>query len=41
MDFISKTQIHTLPFLATFPTVWVYAVLGVVLLAIASGLRKR
>jgi uncharacterized membrane protein YkgB len=41
LDLVSKTQIHTLPFLATYPAVWVYVVLGLVLLAIAAGLRGR
>ncbi len=41
MDLISKTQIHTLPFLATYPAVWVYVVLGLVLLIIGAGLRRR
>ena len=30
LDLVSKTQIHTLPFLATYPAVWVYVVLGLV-----------
>lgn len=41
MDFVSKTQIHTLPFLATYPAVWIYVGVGVVLLAIAAGIRRR
>jgi len=41
MDLVSRTQIHTLPFLTTFPVVWVYVVLGLILLAIAAGLRGR
>ena len=41
LDLVSKTQIHTLPFLATYPAVWVYVVLGLVFLAIAAGLRGR
>ena len=30
LDLVSKTQIHALPFLATYPAVWVYVVLGLV-----------
>jgi uncharacterized membrane protein YkgB len=41
MDLVSRTKIHTLPFLTTFPAVWVYIVLGLVLLAIAGGISRR
>ena len=41
LDLVSKTQIHALPFLVTYPAVWVYVVLGLVLLAIAAGIRRR
>lgn len=41
LDLVSKTQIHTLPFLSTYPAVWVYIVLGVILLIIAGGLSRR
>ena len=41
LDLVSKTQIHLLPFLTTFPVVWVYIVLGLILLAIAGGLSRR
>lgn len=41
LDLVSKTQIHLLPFLNTFPVVWVYIVLGLILLAIAGGLSRR
>ncbi len=41
LDLVSKTQIHTLPFLTTFPAVWVYIVLGLILLAIAGGISRR
>ena len=41
LDLVSKTQIHALPFLSTFPVVWVYIVLGLILLAIAGGLARR
>ncbi len=41
LDLVSKTQIHTLPFLANYPAVWVYVVLGLVLLVISSGIRRR
>ena len=39
--FVSNTQIHTLTFLNTFPAVWVYVGLGLILLAIAGGLSRR
>lgn len=41
LEFVSKTQIHTLPFLTTFPAVWVYIVLGLVLIVIARGITRR
>ena len=41
LDLVSKTQIHLLPFLTTFPAVWVYIVLGLILLAIAGGISRR
>ena len=41
LDLVSKTQIHTLPFLSTYPDAWVYIVLGVILLIIAGGLSRR
>jgi hypothetical protein len=41
LDLVSRTQIHTLPFLSTYPVVWVYIALGVVLLLIAGALSRR
>jgi len=41
LDLISRTQIHTLPFLATYPAVWVYVVLGLILVAIAGAISRR
>jgi len=41
LTYVSMTQIHQLPFLATFPVVWVYIVLGLILVAIAGGLSRR
>jgi hypothetical protein len=41
LEFVSKTQVHTLPFLTTFPAVWVYIVLGLVLIVIARGITSR
>ncbi len=41
LDFVSKTQIHTLPFLSTFPVEWVYIGLGLILLIIAGALSRR
>lgn len=41
LDLVSKTQIHALPFLTTFPAVWVYAAVGLVLIVIAAGMRRR
>jgi len=41
LNFISITKIHLLPFLNTFPSAWVYVVLGLILIAIAAGLSRR
>ena len=41
LNYISLTKIHQLPFLNTYPSVWVYIVLGLILLAIAFGLSRR
>jgi hypothetical protein len=41
LDIVSKTQIHTLPFLSTFPIAWVYLVLGVILIFIAGVISRR
>ncbi len=41
LTYVSMTQIHTLPFLTTFQAVWVYIVLGLLLIAIAGGLSRR
>lgn len=41
LTYVSMTQIHQLPFLTTFPVVWVYIVLGLLLIAIAGGLSRR
>lgn len=41
LTYVSMTQIHLLPFLATFEPVWIYIVLGILLIAIAGGLSRR
>ena len=41
LDLVSLTKIHLLPFLNTYPSGWVYVVLGLILLAIAGGLSRR
>ena len=41
MTYLSMTKIHLLPFLNTFPSVWVYIVLGVILLVIAGLISRR
>ena len=41
LNFISLTKIHLLPFLNTFPSAWVYVVLGLILIAIAAGISRR
>ena len=41
LDFISQLKIHTLPFLVTFPVVWVYIVLGIILLVVAGLISRR
>jgi hypothetical protein len=41
LDFISLSKIHLLPFLATYPSAWVYVVLGVILLVIAAAVSRR
>jgi hypothetical protein len=41
LNYLLTTKIHLLPFLQGFPSAWVYAVIGFLLLLIASGLRKR
>lgn len=41
LTYVRMTQIHQLPFLNTFPVVWVYLVLGVLLIALGGGLSRR
>jgi len=41
LDLVSKTQIHTLPFLVNYPAVWIYIVLGLILIVIGRGVRGR
>jgi len=41
LDLVSKTQIHTLPFLVNYPVVWIYIVLGLILIVIGRGVRGR
>lgn len=41
LELVSNSQIHTLPFLVTYPPVWVYVVFGLILLAIGAGIRGR
>jgi tryptophan-rich sensory protein len=41
LNFVSLSKIHLLPFLNTFPVVWVYIVLGLILIAIAAAISRR
>ena len=41
LTYASMTQVHTLPFLSTFPIAWVYVGLGLLLIVIAGGLSRR
>lgn len=41
LDFVSMTKIHELPFLVTFSEVWIYIVLGIILIVIAGGFSRR
>ncbi len=41
LNYLSMTKIHLLPFLSTFPSVWVYIVLGLILLGIAGLISRR
>lgn len=41
LNIIELSRIHTLPFLNTFPVVWVYIVLGLILIAIAAFISRR
>lgn len=41
LDFVSKTQIHALPFLVTFPRVWIYIVVGLILIGLAGAFSRR
>ena len=40
LSYLSLTKIHLLPFLNTFPSAWVYVVLGLLLIVIAFGISK-
>ena len=41
LNYLSLTKIHLLPFLNTFPSVWVYIVLGAILITIAGLISRR
>jgi len=41
LDFVSRSQIHTLQFLSNYPMDWVYVGVGLVLLLIAGFFSRR
>ena len=41
LNFVEQSQIHTLPFLADYPSSWIYIALGLLCLIIASAFRRR
>jgi hypothetical protein len=41
LTYISMTQIHKLPFLNTFQIVWVYILLGFLLIALSRALPRN
>jgi len=41
LDFVSRTQIHTLQFLSNYPEEWVYVGVGLVLMLIAGFFSRR
>jgi len=41
LDFVGMSKIHELPFLVTFPEVWIYIVLGIILIIIAGGFSRK
>lgn len=45
MDYVTFTQLHTLPYLNEFPASWVYTGAGIILLLLAytigSGRKRR
>lgn len=41
MTYVSMLKIHTLPYLSTLPSTWVYIGLGVILIVIAYGLSRK
>lgn len=41
LNFLEQSQLHTLPFLGTYPSAWVYTGLGLICLIIAGGLSRR
>ena len=41
LNFIEQSQIHALPFLADYPSAWVYIGLGLICIRIAGGLSRR
>lgn len=38
LTYVSLTKIHTLPFLNTYPSAWIYIVLGLILVVISRRL---
>lgn len=41
LEYLSLTKIHTIPFLANYPSAWVYIVLGLIIIVIAFGLSRN
>ncbi len=41
MTYVSMLKIHTLPYVNTLPSTWVYIGLGVILIFIAYGLSRK
>ena len=41
LNFLEQSQIHALPFLADYPSAWVYVALGILCLIIAAAFSRR
>ena len=41
MTYVSMLKIHTLPYINTVPTTWVYIGLGLILIIIAYGYSRK
>ena len=41
MNYISLSKIHLLPFVSSFPKIWVYIVLGLIIIIIAKAISRR